>query len=41
MPNRNLFTHPQLSQPIFDRFDRIRSASDRAMGSAGGGSDPA
>lgn len=26
-----LFTHPQLSQPIFDRFERIRSASDRAM----------
>jgi len=26
-----LFTHPQLSQPIFDRFDRIREASDRAM----------
>jgi len=26
-----LFTHPQLSQPIFDRFDRIKEASDRAM----------
>ncbi|WP_068084009.1 SDR family NAD(P)-dependent oxidoreductase [Novosphingobium rosa] len=25
-----LFTHPQLSQPIFDRFDAIREANDRA-----------
>lgn len=29
-----LFTHPQLSQPIFDRFDKIRSASDRALPAA-------
>ena len=29
-----LFTHPALSQPIFDRFDRIRAASDRALHSA-------
>jgi NAD(P)-dependent dehydrogenase (short-subunit alcohol dehydrogenase family) len=25
-----LFTHPQLSKPIFDRFDAIREANDRA-----------
>lgn len=36
-----LFTHPQLSQPIFDRFDSIRSASDRAMGAARSGDDTA
>ncbi|CAM8658464.1 SDR family NAD(P)-dependent oxidoreductase [Sphingobium cupriresistens] len=26
-----LFTHPELSRPIFDRFERIRGASDRAL----------
>lgn len=31
-----LFTHPALSQPIFDRFDRIRAASDKALQSANG-----
>jgi NAD(P)-dependent dehydrogenase (short-subunit alcohol dehydrogenase family) len=30
-----LFTHPQLSSPIFDRFDRIRAASDQAQAAAG------
>ena len=29
-----LFTHPTLSQPIFDRFDRIRVASERALATA-------